>query len=279
MIERTECISCGGTLSVYGVAGLYKCDFCGKLYADNKEITPLQAARDLRAKGNDRAARLILREEANKEQEVPVILRELIRMELDTPSISDHIEKNLADIRKIKQLEMSEWYRRLRGCSSEGMKSFTGDIDRLVDARYEKEDLAESVEFYKNKSEEKIQFGNELAGGIEALAIVIFLAVFFMLPYSVGMVAMPDHDAGDVWRLIVVAAILLFCVYLIVGSFTKHLWCFKKHKEAAKREAEARKEAYAQEKAKYDDLVREIDELLGRIKTFEAATFGTEEGE
>ena len=87
------CATCGGDLSPYGAGGLYKCNFCGKLYAEEKEIPPLQASRMLRSDGNKEAAIALLEEHVAKNND-PVCIRELLLTELDIASISRYIDDN-----------------------------------------------------------------------------------------------------------------------------------------------------------------------------------------
>ena len=125
------CATCGGNLSPYGAGVLFNCNFCGKLYAEDKEITHIEASRDLRLRREFDAAEWLMQDHIARKGESCISLRELLLIDLKAPTICGYIKTHLNDPEKVDGLVTNKLYRRLRRLAGEESGVFFEQIDSL----------------------------------------------------------------------------------------------------------------------------------------------------
>ena len=249
------CATCGGDLSPYGAGGLYKCNFCGKLYAEEKEIPPLQASRMLRSDGNKEAAIALLEEHVAKNND-PVCIRELLLTELDIASISRYIDDNSLFLDNLHILQGNRWYRKLRNHTSDEVREFIGLVDSYTDTCTRRDDIQKNLSHRIAMVSDAKNYGgmNPVVCGI---LFAMFLGAFLLMP------------------LIFSNPVLGISVFLgigVAGGLLCHVSNKMKEKEHLKKKARQDELCHEAYEAR-NEAEKKIESISSEIRTMEEEIF------
>ena len=233
-----SCVSCGGNLSPYGAGDLFNCNFCGKLYSENKEITPAEASRKLRMQNEFQAARLLMEDHMAKEGESSVCLRELLLIDLNESYICGYIEHHLDDIRLLKGLETNKLYRRFRNLSGDDadlsafctqLESFRKIYDYIE--KYQEELEITRVNIKLADDDIKKTYNRKTGKYVDRVGGYICITLYIWFWTFIGLFLIPNISFGPAMLLSMTIAVGVFLVikYVSEAPYRKKKYKVLKH--------------------------------------------------
>lgn len=265
------CATCGGDLSPYGARDLFYCNFCGKLYSENKEVTPAEASRKLRMQNEFQAARLLMEEHMAKEGESCICLRELLLSDLNESSICGYIEHHLDDMRLLKGLETNKLYRRFRNLAGddeelsifcEQLESFRKIYDYIE--KYQEELGKTRVNIKLADDDIKKTYNRKTGKYVDRVGGYICITLYIWFWTFVGMFLIPNISFGPALLLSMLIAVGFYLVikYVTEKPFREEKYKVLKH--------------YQMMESAIDEAKWKLSERVLKLKKFEKELFEEE---
>ncbi len=226
MTEGDLCASCGGRLISID-EDLFRCEFCGKLYSDEKECSDIEAVRKLWAKGLKDIARKLMRDALSSHPDDPVYLLESLHIELDSDSVAEYLEKNMRSDSALDRLISKSSLVAMGKSRRRDISNLAHELEQYVDRRkringIEKhnEYLTQIAEAEKNTS--KKSFAEKIEDLKDILSRNIFGVVFaFFVGSVMAPLAFLSSDGGQYILLEVTAGgilgIILYVCFNLAG--------------------------------------------------------------
>ena len=134
MTDGDLCVSCGGRIVSFD-DGLFRCEFCGKFYSDEKECSDIEVVRKLWKKGNRKYARTLMRDVLASDPNNDLYLLESLRIDLDADSVADYLEKNLGSDQNLERISKNVAFITMTKCSKGECGSLTKELERYIELR------------------------------------------------------------------------------------------------------------------------------------------------
>lgn len=230
MTEGDLCASCGGRLISID-EDLFRCEFCGKLYSDEKECSDIEAVRKLWAKGLKDIARKLMRDALSSHPDDPVYLLESLHIELDSDSVSDYLEQNMRSDSALDRLVSKAQFVSLGKSRKRENNDIAHDLEHYVDLRRKINGIESQNEYLTKIAEDrkntpKKSFSERMKALKDILAQNIFGGIF---AFCVGcaMVCLGTLNSGG-------SGIILAPVGGIFGIVFYVLYCYEAVDDAKK---------------------------------------------
>jgi len=160
MISGYSCPSCGSNLSYIEEKKVFRCEYCGKLFTDEREIIDLKLIEDLRQKKRTDEAKTYVELLLEKDPDDFYLNWEWCNTVYLPGSLSRFISANHKDAKKMSELRRNHDLERLKKTIPDDQKRYIDDLEEMNSLWSEIDELTLRMEQLRRK---QIHIRNEMA--------------------------------------------------------------------------------------------------------------------